>query len=68
MSKHHDLHTARSCTAKLTGLDKCLEVRLVGVGETWRRRMYKCVLKGACQEAKEDSQDGENLRRDGGGN
>ena len=37
----------------LIGLDKHPGVRPVGVGETWRRLMAKCVLKVAGQEAKE---------------
>ena len=33
-------------------LDKQPEIRPVGVGETWRRMMAKCLLKVAGPEAK----------------
>ena len=35
------------------GLDKCPVVRSVGVGETWRRILAKCVLAVIGLEAKE---------------
>ena len=35
-------------------LDKLIGVRMVGVGETWRRLMAKCVLKVMGQESKAD--------------
>ena len=37
----------------LIGMDKYTGVRPMGVGETWKRMMAKCVLKVAGQEVKE---------------
>ena len=39
---------------RLIGLDKCHWVRPVGVGETWRRMLDKCVFVVTGEEAKED--------------
>ena len=38
---------------RLIGIDKCPGVRPVGVGETWRRMLVKCVLAVTGAEAKE---------------
>ena len=38
---------------RLIGLNKCHEVRLVGVGENWCRMLVKCVLAVTGSEAKE---------------
>ena len=37
----------------LIGLDKCLGVRPVSIGETWRRLFAKCILSEAGEEATE---------------
>ena len=38
---------------RLIGLNKCPGVWPVGVGETWRRLLAKCVLSVMGEEAKE---------------
>ena len=38
---------------RLIGLDKCPGVRPLGVGETWRRILEKCVMVVTGAEAKE---------------
>ena len=39
-------------SGRLIALDKQPGIRLVGVGETWRRLMAKCLLKVSGPEAK----------------
>ena len=39
-------------SGRLIALDKQPGIRLVGLGETWRRRMARCLLRVAGQEAK----------------
>ena len=41
-------------SGRLIGLDKIPGVRPIGLGETWRRMMAKCVLVVTGGEAKED--------------
>ena len=39
-------------SGRLIALDKCPGIRPVGIGETWRRLLAKCLLKMTGQEAK----------------
>jgi hypothetical protein len=38
---------------RLLALDKCPGIRPIGIGETWRRAIAKCILKVAGKDAKE---------------
>jgi hypothetical protein len=38
---------------RLLALDKCPGIRPVGIGETWRQAIAKCIFKVAGKEAKE---------------
>ena len=40
-------------SGRLIALDKWPGIRPAGVGETWRRMMAKCLLRGAGPEANE---------------
>ena len=39
-------------SGRLIALEKCPGIRLVGIGETWRRLLAKCLLRVTGQEAK----------------
>ena len=47
---------AATCTLlsnRLMALEKCPGIRLIGIGEIWRRLLTKCVLKVAGAETKD---------------
>ena len=44
-------------SSRLIALDKQPGIRLVGVGETWRRIIEKCLLRVAGPEAKATMRD-----------
>jgi hypothetical protein len=40
-------------TGRLLAIDKCPGIRPIGIGETWRRAIAKCILHVAGKDAKE---------------